>query len=253
MNRQFVKLSGVSFSATGLPVIDVTDEEIELASMPSLVAWLDPQEKFRSTVPIGLKDRVNGYGMKNFSAAAPVLGTAINGRPTVNMLVSRTDGLTIEGLNLHPTGDYTKIVVAKIPAVTASGRRELCTSESGKCGFSITASGALRIQHGATQLDTTTLTDTAAHIYAATYNAETGVGVVYKDKVALPFTSAGTFPLQAASTNLGFGVSTSSGGFFEGDMGYGFCFAADYSKPAYKTFWDRIHSILATRYDIVLP
>lgn len=251
MNRQIIRLSGVSFTQPGLPVLDVTDEEIEIASMPGLLAWFDPQQKYRRVAPTGFNDRVNKYRLKSFSDNAPVLGTAINGKPTMTFTVANTDGVSIENLGLHPTGDYTKIVVAKYVA-PASGRSELCAADAGKGTFAIIHGGGLRVGHGNTLRDTALgLVDAAPHIFACTYNAESGIAKLFLDgaPVTLPIPN---LPPAAASIDLSFGVSKASGGFFNGDMGYGFCFAGDYSKRGYQGYWDRLHSILAGRYGITL-
>ncbi|MBN46208.1 MAG: hypothetical protein CMH23_07010 [Methylophaga sp.] len=252
MKRQIIKLEGASFTEPGLPVLDVTDEEIEIASMPGLVAWFDPQTKFiRANSPVGMNDRVNGYILKEFSSDASDIGAYLNGQQAVQMVSAQANGYTIEDLSLHPAGSYTKIAVVQFDSL---GGMDIISATGTVARFRLgSASGELEVIHGGTTRQTANgvVAIDTPYIVMVGYDANLGRAKVFVNGGEVALDNA-SISAPAITDDLSFGLAKTIGSFFNGKMGYGFVFEADYSLAAYQSYFDRIHAILATKYGITL-
>lgn len=249
MKRQLIKLNAVTFTEPNLPVLDITDEEIEVVSMPGLVSWLDVQSKYlKSTGDIGMYDRVNGYVLKEFQQQLPVIGNYINGNPAINMNDGNV-GLTIEGLSLHPPGSYTKIIVIQPETIVNA---EFLGAVGSECRLKLNNAGRVEIVHDSTVSQTAdSLSLSTPYFIMACYDAEANYARVFINGTE-SLLNIPNIPQQTVGADLSFGFSKTIGQFFDGFMGDALVFNADYSKPEYSEYLSRLKSIMAVKYSLAI-
>ncbi|WP_445362045.1 hypothetical protein ACJJIQ_05170 [Microbulbifer sp. ANSA003] len=249
MAGRIIKLDEVTFTEPSLPTLEVSDEDIYMASFPGLRVWFDPREKYESVAGSRLRERMQSYEIRQYALNSWTIDSAaIGGQSAMVFDQNESQGAHITDQAAHPLGTYTKVAVIR-PGVLG-GWSGLLSAESGLASFKIISTSALQVDHGGTTSSTTeTLASNTDYVVMACYNAETQAVAVYINGIESEMSSA-TLVAPVAPEDVCLGFIPDQGNFFDGAIGDALVFSVDYGLPEYASHRAALFSTLMTKYGI---
>lgn len=257
-----IKLSNLSVANSSLPALDVTSDDIELASLPQLTFWLQAGAKFKSGNVI--RERAQGRTIR------PTVTSSLDWQN--GQFTNGADALIVDNNSSHPyllDDDYhvnknawTMAFVFERSAddvgnAYLTGGVVTQTPEMKQLFIAMTDAG-LKLYSGDTSpriqdpIVGKYVGVTLAIVSFSTTNGLTmrinGEEVAREAADKAPLTD-GRFRLLASSNNT-VGANTSALG---GKIGTIMSFDADLCLPSYRLSLDKLESMLMTRYGITTP